>query len=139
LRGRQGDVPLLVERFVRELGEQYGKTVHGISSDARKALFRHRWPGNVRELRNCIEHMVVATTDEILGEDDMPEYVLEQTGELLEEPTLASMAGQPLEEIERLHIGRTLELVDGNREKAAELLGIGERTLYRKIGKYDLR
>ncbi len=139
LRQRQGDAALLVERFVREFSEQYRRTVHGISPDARKALFRHRWPGNVRELRNCIEHMIVATTDEILGEDDMPEYVLEQTGELAEEPTLASMAGQPLEEIERLHIGRTLELVDGNREKAAELLGIGERTLYRKIGKYNLR
>jgi len=139
LRERQGDVPLLVERFVRELGEQYGKTVHGIGPEARKILFRYRWPGNVRELRNCIEHMIVATTDEILGEDDMPDYVLEQAGELLQEPTLASLAGQPLEEIEKLHIARTLELVDGNRERAAELLGIGERTLYRKIGKYSLR
>jgi len=75
----------------------------------------------------------------VLGEDDLPEYMVEQTGAAGEEPSLAALAGQPLEEVERRHIARTLDLVDGNREKAAELLGIGERTLYRKIEKYGLR
>lgn len=139
LRGRQGDIPLLIEHFLREFYEIYGKPVHGISPEARGALFRYHWPGNVRELRNCIEHMVVATTDEVLGEDDLPDYMLDQTGELRQDAGLGAAAGLPLEEVEKLHIARTLELVDGNREKAAELLGIGERTLYRKIGKYGLR
>jgi two-component system response regulator HydG len=139
LRERQGDVPLLIDRFVREFSEEYGKPVQVMKPGVRKALYRYSWPGNVRELRNCIEHMVVATVDEVLGEDDMPEYLLEETIGMIEEPSLASLAGQPLDEVEKLHIVRTLDLVDGNREKAAELLGIGERTLYRKIQKYGLR
>ncbi len=138
LRDRQGDIPLLIDDFVREFSEVYDRPVAGLSSAARKALFRYQWPGNVRELRNCIEHMMVATTDEVLGEDDLPEYILDYGSRLEEEGSLAALAGQPLEEVERLHIARTLELVDGNRERAAELLGIGERTLYRKIHKYDL-
>jgi len=139
LRERHGDIALLVDNFVREFAELYGKPIQGPSPAVRKALFRYDWPGNVRELRNCIEHMVVATTDELLGEDDLPEYMLEHAGGFQEQMTLAAMAGQPLEKLEREHIAQTLELVDGNREKAAELLGIGERTLYRKIEKYGLR
>ncbi|MFO8007363.1 MAG: sigma-54 dependent transcriptional regulator [Candidatus Brocadiia bacterium] len=139
LRERQSDIPLLIERFMREFSDVYEKPVEMLSADARKILFRYQWPGNVRELRNCIEHMIVATTDQVLGEDDLPDYMLEQMGRLREEPTLSALAGQPLEELEKLHIQRTLDLVDGNRERAAELLGIGERTLYRKIQKYDLR
>ena len=139
LRERQSDIPLLVSKFTDEFAELCDKPVRGLSQEAQKALFRHDWPGNVRELRNCIQHMVVSTTDDILGLDDLPEFMLEESGHLDEEPSLSSLAGQPLEEVERLHIMRTLELVDGNRERAAELLGIGERTLYRKIEKYDLR
>jgi len=82
---------------------------------------------------------VVVTGDDELGEDDLPEYLLDKLETAPQENSLEAMAGQPLEEVEKQHIVRTLELVDGNREKAAELLGIGERTLYRKIEKYDLR
>jgi two-component system response regulator HydG len=139
LRDRQGDIPLLTDRFVREFSELHGKPVYSMSPAVRKLLLRYQWPGNVRELRNCIEHMLVATTDDILGEDDLPEYMLAETEGMEELAAPAYMAGQPLDEVEKLHIARTLELVDGNREKAAELLGIGERTLYRKIEKYGLR
>ncbi len=139
LRERQGDVPLLIDRFVREFCEHYDKDVTAMSPGVRQALFRYQWPGNVRELRNCVEHMVVSATDSVLTEEELPDYMRAQAGNLIEEPTMVSMAGRPLEEIEKLHIAQTLELVDGNREKAADLLGIGERTLYRKIEKYDLR
>jgi len=139
LRERQGDIPLLADRFVREFSELHGKPVHSMSPGVRKLLLRYQWPGNVRELRNCIEHMLVATADDILGEDDLPDYMLAETEGAEELSASAYMAGQPLDEVEKLHIARTLELVDGNREKAAELLGIGERTLYRKIEKYGLR
>ncbi len=139
LRERQGDIQLLIDRFLKEFSEVYDKPVQALGTGVRKKLFRYGWPGNVRELRNCVEHMVVATTDDVLDEDDMPEYLLEQTSHIADKPTLDSLAGQPLEHVEELHIARTLELVDGNREKAAELLGIGERTLYRKIQKYGLR
>jgi len=139
LRERPGDIPLLIDACLREFCELYGKPVTGITPRVRQILLRHNWPGNVRELRNSIEHMVVSATDTILDERDLPEYLLQENGRLLQEPSLDSLAGQPLEEIERLHIARTLQLVEGNRERAAELLGIGERTLYRKIEKYDLR
>jgi two-component system response regulator HydG len=139
LRERQGDIPLLTDRFVRELAELHGKPVYALSPGVRKVLLRYQWPGNVRELRNCIEHMIVATTDDVLSEDDLPEYLLEGAEGLLEQATSAYAAGQPLEDVEKAHIARTLELVGGNREKAAELLGIGERTLYRKIERYHLR
>jgi two-component system response regulator HydG len=139
LRERQGDIPLLVDRFIKELAEEHGRPVQALQPSVRKVFYRHHWPGNVRELRNCIEHMVVATTDEILGEDDLPDYLPGHAEALPEGLSLGALAGQPLEEVERLHIQRTLELVEGNRERAAELLGIGERTLYRKIEKYGLR
>jgi two-component system response regulator HydG len=139
LRERLEDIPLLIDRFVRELSETHRKPTHGITPGVRRAFLRYQWPGNVRELRNCIEHMVVSTMDETLGEDDLPDYMLEQGEGVLPAPSLGSLSGQPLEEVEKFHIARTLELVGGNRQKAAELLGIGERTLYRKIEKHDLR
>jgi len=138
LRERQGDIMLLIDFFLKELSEQHDKHIKGITPGVRALLLRYHWPGNVRELRNCLAHMVVVTTDDMLGEDDLPDYMLEESGRVLEEPSLKSMAGQPLEEVEKEHIRATLELVDGNRQKAADLLGIGERTLYRKIQKYDL-
>ena len=139
LRERQADVALLIEHFLAKLTETYGKIVSHFTPGVRKFLFRYEWPGNVRELSNCLEHMVVVSKDDVLGEDDLPEYMLAESGMALPEPTLNSMLGQPLDEVEKHHIARTLELVDGNREKAADLLGVGERTLYRKIEKYGLR
>jgi two-component system response regulator HydG len=139
LREREGDIALLANHFVQEFSEAHDRHVSGLSVEARRLLFRYSWPGNVRELRNCIEHMVVVTTDDILGEDDLPDYMMASLGRMQALPPAVPGAGMPLEEVEKEHIRRTLELVEGNREKAAELLGIGERTLYRKIEKYDLK
>ena len=139
LRERQGDMALLVEYFLADLTRIHGKTVHSVTPGVRKLFFRHQWPGNVRELRNCLEHMVVVSTDDELGEDDLPEYLTAELEADNRQLAAASMVGQPLEEVEKHLIARTLEVVEGNREKAAEMLGIGERTLYRKIQKYGLR
>ena len=139
LRDRQGDIALLIDHFLADLARTHGKLVHAMTSGVRKLLFRHQWPGNVRELRNCLEHMMVVTTDEVLGEDDLPEYLAQEVEGERQHLTAGSLVGRPLEEVEKQLIGRTLEMVDGNREKAAEMLGIGERTLYRKIQKYGLR
>jgi two-component system response regulator HydG len=105
------------------------------------------WPGNVRQLRTVIESMVVVDCDETLDVDDLP-VELEPAGApgaaAVEEagvaglPGLAGLVGRPLEEIERLFIAETLKLTGGNREQAAEMLGIGERTLYRKIKEFQL-
>lgn len=98
---------------------------------------RYSWPGNVRELRNAIENMVLLARHDVLDVEDIPETVKrEQTSE--GGGGGYELAGRSMAEIERAAIRVTLELVGGNRQKAAKVLGIGERTLYRKIKEYEL-
>ncbi|RME76441.1 MAG: sigma-54-dependent Fis family transcriptional regulator, partial [Planctomycetota bacterium] len=136
LRERAGDIPLLVDHFVREFAARHGKVVHGLTPEARRLLSAYSWPGNVRELRNAVEHMVVVANTPLLDVGDLPDYI---RGADPRTETVQSLAGRSLEEMERELIRQTLELTDGNREQAAKFLGIGERTLYRKIKKYGLR
>jgi len=142
LRERAADIPLLIEHFVRQFAKRHGKTIKGMSLAARMKLGGYGWPGNVRQLRNVIESMVVVDCDETLDVDDLPvelEPVPPTADPVPGRPAgLTDLVGRPLEEIERLFIGETLKLTGGNREQAAELLGIGERTLYRKIKEFQL-
>ncbi|MFM8952192.1 MAG: sigma-54-dependent transcriptional regulator [Planctomycetaceae bacterium] len=142
LRARAGDIPLLVEHFVKQFAKRHGKMIKGVSLAARTKLGSFDWPGNVRQLRNVIESMVVVDCDETLDVDDLP-LELEPAAPAAATPAdgsagIASLVGRPLEEVERIFITETLKLTGGNREQAAELLGIGERTLYRKIKEYQL-
>jgi two-component system response regulator HydG len=136
LRTRREDIPLLIEHFLKEFSASHGKAVGGVSPAARKVLMAYPWPGNVRELRNVIESMVVMDLDGVLDLDDLPDE-LQGAGAPTGEPAAGSdgLIGRPLEEVERHYIAETLKLTGGNREEAARLLGIGERTLYRKIQK----
>ncbi len=143
LRERAADIPLLIEHFVKQFAKRHNKTIKGMSLQARIKLGSYAWPGNVRQLRNVIESMVVVDCDETLDVDDLPlelePDVAVAPGSAVGEPSgLAALVGRPLEEIERIFITETLKLTGGNREQAAELLGIGERTLYRKIKEYQL-
>jgi two-component system response regulator HydG len=143
LQERAADIPLLIEHFVRQFAKRHGKAIKGMSLAARMKLGAYAWPGNVRQLRNVIESMVVVDCDETLDVDDLPVELEPVTtaGQAAAEGQpmgLASLVGKPLEEIERLFIGETLKLTGGNREQAAEMLGIGERTLYRKIKEFQL-
>jgi two-component system response regulator HydG len=99
----------------------------------------HPWPGNVRELKNSIESMVVVDYDGVLDLDDLPEELLPAAPGSNEQNVSgpAQLVGRKLEDIEKYYIAETLKLTAGNREEAARLLGIGERTLYRKIKKED--
>jgi two-component system, NtrC family, response regulator HydG len=145
LRERAADIPLLIEHFLRQFATRHGKTIKGMSAMARMKLASYAWSGNVRQLRNVIESMVVVDCDGTLDVDDLP---LELEPDVVVAPAamadgdategLAALVGRPLDEIERVFIGETLKLTGGNREQAAELLGIGERTLYRKIKEYQL-
>jgi two-component system response regulator HydG len=137
LRERTGDVPMLIDHFISELAEQHGRNVRGISPEARTLLVRYGWPGNVRELRNVVENMVLLARSDVLGADDVPEQVREGS----DAPRRVGgyeLAGRSLQEVERDLIAINLELAEGNREKAAAILGMGERTLYRKIKEYGL-
>jgi two-component system response regulator HydG len=142
LREHRGDIPLLMEHFVKMLSKLIGEEARGFTKRAKQALMTYDWPGNIRELRNAIERMLALDTDAMLDVDDLPEEVARLArpeGDL--QPAMPaegaeSLIGQPLTEVEKYYIQRALELTDGKREEAATLLGIGERTLYRKIKEY---
>jgi two-component system response regulator HydG len=133
LRERREDIPLLTARFIKEFNEQHGKQVTGVAEPLRKAMAAYDWPGNVRQLRNFLEGMVVLDTDGILNLDDVQE---EDRVKVLGRAAVggpAELVGRPLVEVERYYAEQALAVTGGNREEAAKLLGIGERTLYRKI------
>ena len=144
---RREDIPLLVEHFMKQFGRRHEKTVKSMSTAARRRLMAYDWPGNVRELRNAVERMVVVDVDGVLDLDDLPSELAEPqaadaasdaTSPPASGPGLAGLVGRPLEEVERLFIAATLQAAGGNREEAAAMLGIGERTLYRKIKEFGL-
>ena len=137
LRARHEDIPLLIEAFIREFAEQNEKEIVGMSPEARSILYRHAWPGNVRELRNCIESMVVTTRATQLDVQDIPPHM--RTEPAAGRDGLDIVAGMSLDEIEKVAIQKTLEMTGGNREEAARILKIGERTLYRKLDRYGLK
>ena len=140
LRDRREDIPVLVDHFLADACRRHEKKIAGISSEARRLLLGFAWPGNVRQLRNAIENMVVLADDETndkLTLDDLPP-------EIHSAPTAAvadgeTLVGMSIQDAEKHLIRNTLKMVGGNREQAASILGIGERTLYRKIKEYDLR
>ncbi len=136
LRDRPSDIPILINAFVRQFSEIYGKEIEGVSVEARRMLMNFKWPGNVRELKNSIENMVVMARGPMLEAQDIPPSI---TGKADKPAGLDNLAGLSLTEVERILIRDTLSMVGGNREEAARILKIGERTLYRKIKEYDLK
>ncbi len=130
LRERREDMPLLIAHFLKELSARYGRPVPAVAEPVRKALHAYAWPGNVRELRNVLESMLVLDGDGTLGADDLPD---ELSGAVTPPAGADCLLGKPLAEVERYYTERALEAAGGNREEAARVLGMGERTLYRKL------
>jgi two-component system response regulator HydG len=140
LRERREDIPLLAAHFIKEFNRQHNKHVTGIAEPVRKAMAADDWPGNVRELRNTIESMLVQDHDGVLGLDDLQEGDRLRGLPVANGPAApANLVGRPLSEVERFYMERALELTNGNREEAARMLGIGERTLYRIIQDWKLQ
>ena len=110
--------------------------VEGITSEALRKLTNYMWPGNVRELRNVVEGMVIEAEHPMLNVEDLPEGLRSTTD--IVPVTAPSFTGLSMAEVERLHIINTLRVTDGNREKAARILKISPRTLYRKLREYGL-
>ena len=132
LRDRRGDIPLLVMRFLKEFAAANGNRVTGIAPAAMKMLEAYDWPGNVRELRNAVERMVVLSSGGQLDVGDVPDNV--------RTPAAAAPAALPagtLEDMEKSKILAVLQQVGGNHSRAAQVLGISRRTLYRKLDKYE--
>jgi two-component system, NtrC family, response regulator HydG len=141
LAERREDIPLLIDYFLKEHTKRHGKAIEGISTAARRRLIAYDWPGNVRQLRNVIESMVVVDFDGVLDIDDLPTELAPSAGEIASpdgQTGLHELVGKSLADLEGLFIGETLKATGGNREEASEMLGIGERTLYRKIKEYGL-
>lgn len=137
LRERREDIPLLIDYFLKEAANVHDKKVESVSPDVVRKLTGIQWPGNVRELRSVIDQMVVLSDGPQIGLDDLPEHIRGSTEIVL--ASLPGTAGLTMEQMEKLHIANTLKLAEGNREKTAKLLGIGARTLYRKLREYGLQ
>ena len=207
LKERAGDVPMLLDHFMKIFAKKYGKSIKGVTQAARRKLFLYDWPGNVRELRNVAESVVVVDFDGLIDVDDLPDEILDATPNApaplalptperaLEPPTLdvafttvspsaqdaavaapsetlsaavvpasapptsasatsapapvasastaldssrslKSLVGVSLDELERVFILETLRSTGGNREETAKILGLGERTLYRRLKEF---
>src|SRR5207245_2323052 len=129
LRDRPDDVPLLAQHFV-ETNATYGKKHLGARALA--AIEGYAWPGNVRELLHAIERAVILATGDELSPSDLPPEILGSNA------PAAPSAGDSLETMERQHIIAVLKQVNGHRGKAAALLAIDPKTLYRKINSYGI-
>jgi two-component system response regulator HydG len=136
LRERREDIPILADYLRQRANKSQRTDCTGISSEAMGYLTKYYWPGNVRELANVIEALVVEAESRQIEADDLPERV-RGSREIV--PAAASgMVGLTMAQVERMMIERTLQATGGNREQAAKVLGIGTRTLYRKIKEYGL-
>jgi transcriptional regulator with PAS, ATPase and Fis domain len=126
---RPEDIPILVQHFLKKYSKAYGKTFLGLTRRAQIVLFQHEWPGNVRELENVISSAAITGSAEFLDVSDLPPH--------LQKPQRpVAMADEnwrpvPLEEVRRAHIQRVLEMCNGNRVRASQILGIGRTSLYR--------
>ena len=138
LRSRKEDIPLLIDLFIGQANEKHGTKIKGPTRDAARVLMVYPWPGNVRQLRNTIENMVVLADGDRITVDDLPSEIHTRPGAGADEQ-IGQLAGISLEEAEKELIRNTLKMLSGNREQAAQMLGIGERTLYRKIKEYGLK
>ncbi len=138
LSERPEDIPALVQHFVQEAAQEIGSTVNGVTDTALQILAAHDWPGNIRQLKNAIRTMVVMCDREKLDIPDLPPEISRRRQLTGASRTPTNLAGVSLNDLEKQAIIDTLAKTEGNREKAAKILGIGERTLYRKIKEYGL-
>jgi two-component system response regulator HydG len=135
LRERRDDIPLLTYFFLQRAAEKSGRQVRGLKPETQQLLMGYSWPGNVRQLRNVVDNMVILSNEEELSPQSLPAEIRPAGGA---PGGLDNVGGVSLEQLEREAIRSTLKMTSGNREQAAKILGIGERTLYRKIKEYGL-
>jgi DNA-binding NtrC family response regulator len=135
LRERRGDMPFLIEAFLAELARANAVDPKTISPEALSALTDYGWPGNVRELKNLLESLLVSVAGPVIRIEDLPAHIHRLPARV---ESAAAWTGMRLADMERDLIRRTLEQTGGNRTHSASVLGIGVRTLQRKIRGYAL-
>jgi two-component system, NtrC family, response regulator HydG len=130
LQERTEDIPILIQHFLKKYSQAYSKPFQGLTRRAQIALLQHDWPGNVRELENVISSAALTASADFIDVTDLPAH--------LQKPrrSVASAAEEnwrplPLDEVRGIHIQRVLEMCNGNRVRASQVLGIGRTSLYR--------
>ncbi len=134
LRERKDDIPLMITSFIQEFSKENGKRIEGIDYQARNAIYAYDWPGNIRELRNCIESAVVMCESNIITINDLPPSVNNNSAL---ENMIQIPAGITMDEAEKIIIQHNLAINKGNKSKTADMLGIGRKTLHRKLEDYE--
>jgi two-component system, NtrC family, response regulator HydG len=137
LRERHEDIPLLATHFLEIYKKRSNKNIEGITEKALSRLRRFDWPGNVRELENAIERAVILAQGPLITVDDLPDSVRGAESENDARPKLQVEVGATIDEVEKKLILETLAHTRGDKSRAAQILGIGRKTLYRKLQQYN--
>ncbi len=129
LRDKKDDIPLLTRFLLEKLNKKLGKNILGLSRPVQAILLSYDWPGNVRELENVLEQASIVTTESFIRLTDLPPNMREIQEKKKTEPL-------SLEDIIKGHIEAVLTKCNGNKSRAAKVLGISRRALFRKVEKY---
>ena len=132
LRQRRNDIPLLIEHFCKKFNRAFARNIGGLSTDAFNVLMLHTWPGNVRELENTLEHAFVRCRQGAIAVDHLPPEFAKLAGQL------SPADGPAGEQQEARRIRLALVKTAWNKSRAAEMLGMSRRTIYRKIDQYGI-
>ena len=133
LRERKDDIPLLINTFMQEFAKENGKEIKNIDNHARAALYKYSWPGNIRQLKNCMESAVVMCSSDTITLNDLPPTIKSESSA----NSMQIPFGVTLDEAEKIIIQQTLAQNQGNKSKTAEVLGLGRKTLHRKLDEYE--
>jgi two-component system response regulator HydG len=133
LRARPSDILLLADHFLRCMAEEEGEHMEGFTAAAKQALLEYPWPGNVRELKNCVEQAFVFAENTVVDVGDLP-----ITAPAKDDGVRLMVPGATMAEIERYAILETLKSTNGSTIRAAEILGISQRTIQYRLKEWNL-
>lgn len=134
LRERMDDIPLLMHSFLREFNIENKKNIKGFDKASKAAMIKYGWPGNIRELKNAVESAVVMCTGEEIKMEDLPKSIRSQG----EEKVISIPIGITMDEAEKIIIQENLAANKGNKSRTADILGIGRKTLHRKLEELNI-
>ncbi|MBR4374890.1 MAG: sigma-54-dependent Fis family transcriptional regulator [Treponema sp.] len=134
LRDRKDDIPLLLNSFLTKFNKENSKDVKGFDNKSRSAIYKYDWPGNIRELEHCVESSVVMASGDMITLEDLPPTVSRSSSA----EAISVPLGITMDEAEKIIIMQNLVANNGNKSKTADVLGIGRKTLHRKLAEYGI-